>query len=51
MWSSGHVCEPKTGVAHLGTCGQVDVDQWPGGHGRVAMWTWTCGHVEESLWL
>ena len=50
MWSSGHVCGRKTGVAHLGTCGQVDVDQWPGGHGRVAMWTWTCGRVDQELW-
>ena len=60
MWSSGHVCEPKIGVAHLGTCDQVDVDQWPGGHARVAMWpcggelvalkmSGTCGHVDVDM--
>ena len=58
MWSSGRVYGPKTGVIHLRTCGQVEVDHWLGGcgqvpceHGCVAMWTGTCGSLDvRYMW-
>ena len=36
MWSSGQVCGLKTDVAHLRTCGSVNVrDMWTCGHRLV----------------